>query len=542
MLRIDCTYDNENRWIGGDLDSDGDGQIDVQTRFVYDGNQIVLQFDRTVATAAELADPLTVDDLSHRYLWDPAAVDQLMADEQVTDPDVAGDIVWPLGDHQGTIRDLAVYDPATDTTTVVNHRTFDAYGNLQSQTSATVDCLFAYTGRALDQLTGLQNNLHRWYDPFTKRWISEDLLAFEATDGNLVRYCANNPVNCLDPSGLILFAFDGTENDKDADSDLTNVAKLYEAYIGAKVYIYGVGTKWYDFYKAGSATGFGAKGRVTDMLVKLESYLAKQATLPNGGDKNIDIIGFSRGAAEARDFANRIGKILEKYPSVQIRFIGLFDTVPAIFLLPDSQDLTLKIPKYAQGKVFHAVAAHEHRSTFEMIPITTTDGLQVWFPGAHSDIGGGYHETDLSDITLYWMATHATRLGVPIDMPAIPSKVNWDYYGHDSFRYGHQYSSCLVYRDLPFNAIIHPSLALWETYYSNGRSTFDWKNAGFGEKLTRDPILWYLYLKKELENKQLTIDTSDNFLARQRKSGVYVFLRDFDMIYHRRGAAKHGGF
>ena len=202
MLRIDCTYDNENRWIGGDLDSDGDGQIDSQTRFIYDGNQIVLQFDRTVATAAELADPLTVDDLSHRYLWDPAAVDQLMADEQVTDPAVAGDIVWPLGDHQGTIRDLAVYDPATDTTTVVNHRTFAAYGNLQSQTSATVDCLFAYTGRALDQLTGLQSNLHRWYDPATGRWMSEDPIGFEGRDGNLYAYVGNGPVNGVDPSGL----------------------------------------------------------------------------------------------------------------------------------------------------------------------------------------------------------------------------------------------------------------------------------------------------------------------------------------------------
>ena len=103
------------------MDLDADGQIDTRTRFAYDGNQIVMQFDRTVATAAELAEPLTVDDLSHRYLWDPAAVDQLMADEQVTDPDVAGDIIWPLGDHQGTIRDLAVYDPATDTTTVTVH-------------------------------------------------------------------------------------------------------------------------------------------------------------------------------------------------------------------------------------------------------------------------------------------------------------------------------------------------------------------------------------------------------------------------------------
>ncbi len=133
---VDYLYDTENLWIGRDVDLDADGQIDTRTRFAYDGNQIVLQFDRALAPSDDSADPLTQDHLSHRYLWNPAAVDQLMADEQVTNPAVAADILWPLADHLGTIRDLAVYDPATDTTTVVNHRTFDAYGNLQSQTSA----------------------------------------------------------------------------------------------------------------------------------------------------------------------------------------------------------------------------------------------------------------------------------------------------------------------------------------------------------------------------------------------------------------------
>ncbi len=28
---------------------------------------------------------------------------------------------------------------------------------------------------------------------------------------------------------------------------------------------------------------------------------------------------------------------------------------------------------------------------------------QVWFPGVHSNIGGGYDDAELSDITLAWM-------------------------------------------------------------------------------------------------------------------------------------------
>ncbi len=203
---IDYLYDTENRWIGRDVDLDADGQIDSQTRFAYDGNQIVLQFDRAIAPTDDPADPLTQEHLSHRYLWDPAAVDQLMADEHVTTPDSPGSILWPLADHLGTIRDLAAHDSSADATTIVNHRVFDAYGNLQSQTSATVDCLFGFTGRPLDQTTGLQNNLHRWYDAATGRWMSEDPIGFEGRDGNLSAYVGNGPLNGVDPLGLAVYA------------------------------------------------------------------------------------------------------------------------------------------------------------------------------------------------------------------------------------------------------------------------------------------------------------------------------------------------
>ncbi|MDZ7619215.1 MAG: RHS repeat-associated core domain-containing protein [Patescibacteria group bacterium] len=201
---IDFLYDTENRWIGRDVDLDADGNIDTRTRFAYDGNQIVMQFDRAIAATDDPAEPLTLENLSHRYLWNPAAVDQLMADEHVTTPDTPGTILWPLADHLGTIRDLAAYDPATATTTVVNHRTFDAYGNLQSQTSTNPahDTLFAFTGRPLDEATGLQNNLPRWYDPAVGRWMTEDPIGFEGKDGNLYAYVGNGPVNATDPSGL----------------------------------------------------------------------------------------------------------------------------------------------------------------------------------------------------------------------------------------------------------------------------------------------------------------------------------------------------
>ncbi len=74
------------------------------------------------------------------------------------------DVRWTLTDHQNTVRDLVAYDAAQDEASVINHITYDTYGNILSE-SDTVDHLFAYTGRLFDESTALQNNLNRWYDP-----------------------------------------------------------------------------------------------------------------------------------------------------------------------------------------------------------------------------------------------------------------------------------------------------------------------------------------------------------------------------------------
>jgi hypothetical protein len=44
---------------------------------------------------------------------------------------------------------------------------------------------------------------------------------------------------------------------------------------------------------------------------------------------------------------------------------------------------------------------------------------QVWFCGAHSDVGGGYPEVELSDIPLDWMVEKAQTAGLAFDKEAI---------------------------------------------------------------------------------------------------------------------------
>ena len=188
---IEYAYDYQNRWVRKELDADGDGHLDGRRIFAYDGNQIILDFQR------DGSNDLQIGHLEQRYLWGPA-VDQILAEEEV-DGGTDDMVQWALTDHLNTVRDIAKYDPGTDTTSVVNHLAYDAFGNVTSETDPTVDSLFLYTARPFDEDTGLQNNLNRWYDPAVGRWLSEDPIE---ADDNLYRYCGNSPAIYVDPTGL----------------------------------------------------------------------------------------------------------------------------------------------------------------------------------------------------------------------------------------------------------------------------------------------------------------------------------------------------
>ena len=162
---------------------------------------------------------LTASNLSHRYLWQPQAVDQLMADEQLLaasgggyDQSQPGNVVWPLADQLGTIRDLTTNDAQTGVTSVANHRSYDTYGNLKSQTNAAVDCLFGFAGLAFDRASETYRSATRRYAPLAGRWLEKDWIAFNGGDTNTSRYCGDSPTNATDPSGTASIS-DGTYPD-----------------------------------------------------------------------------------------------------------------------------------------------------------------------------------------------------------------------------------------------------------------------------------------------------------------------------------------
>ena len=154
-VRAAVAQKRRKQWFLTPFSPNASGLIEHETRFAYDGNQIVLQFDEDCSGPTQM----TNANLSHRYLWQPNAVDQLLADEQVTSPNATGSVVYPLTDQEGReIHNLAVATLNSSTglmnTTVVNHIVYNAFGKVVSSVNPvtnaapTVKCLFGYTRKS----------------------------------------------------------------------------------------------------------------------------------------------------------------------------------------------------------------------------------------------------------------------------------------------------------------------------------------------------------------------------------------------------------
>jgi uncharacterized protein (DUF2235 family) len=256
----------------------------------------------------------------------------------------------------------------------------------------------------------------------------------------------------------------------------TNVAKIYAALLDEapgiqdqdtvhqhKYYHPGVGTAPNLVDKAiGGGAGLGLNQNIMSGYRNLcDNY--------ESGDE-IFLFGFSRGAYTARSLAGLVGRCglldtaglddAEVWPRIEklfsqgyrkrvdrsawseqgwmfhrtpegsqtipVRFVGVWDTVGALGI-PDNLAV-LNLLDARKDYTFydtslgghiqtarHALALDEKRATFQPTLWTEEDGRdmkQIWFPGVHSDVGGGYAETGLSDGALEWMIGEAETCGL----------------------------------------------------------------------------------------------------------------------------------
>ena len=254
----------------------------------------------------------------------------------------------------------------------------------------------------------------------------------------------------------------------------TNVAKIYNAISKTdaqgteqrRYYHSGVGTEGSRFERfMGGALGDGLDKNIKSAY----KWLAQNYSV---GD-NIYIFGFSRGAYTARyvagmvcsyglaDFSSinlsddemwkRVDRVFEAdranadpltiadivffntlagqspKDTTPVHFLGVWDTVGALGI-PNDMAL-LKLLDNIDAHQFqdtvlsdtvlharHALAMDEQRETFTPTLWANADKhpdvKQIWFAGVHSDVGGGYIQTGLSDIALSWMMEEAKALGL----------------------------------------------------------------------------------------------------------------------------------
>jgi uncharacterized protein (DUF2235 family) len=232
----------------------------------------------------------------------------------------------------------------------------------------------------------------------------------------------------------------------DRDADGVEQVLHYEA---------GVGTRRSERL-LGGGFGYGLSRNVLDAYRFLvDAY--------EPGDQ-LFLLGFSRGAYTARSVAGLIrnagilrrderGRIDQAYalyrdphrdtePSgiaselfrrsyaygeTPIDFIGVWDTVGALGIPIDGfrPPLLSRMWSFHDTRLsrvvrhaYHAVAIDERRAPFRPTLWERAENAgdqvleQTWFAGVHCDVGGGYRDPELSEITLLWMAERARGCGL----------------------------------------------------------------------------------------------------------------------------------
>jgi RHS repeat-associated protein len=157
----------------------------VVTKYVYDGWNVVQERDSKNKVTANMLEGPGLDQWLSRIPVSGSAAYYLT--------DALGSTVG-LADPSGVVQTSYTYEPFGKTTV--------------TGTSSTNP--FRFTGREEDS-TGALSLYHyraRYYSPTFGRFLSEDPIGFAGGDANLYGYVGNDPVNGMDPSGLVGYPID----------------------------------------------------------------------------------------------------------------------------------------------------------------------------------------------------------------------------------------------------------------------------------------------------------------------------------------------
>ncbi len=267
----------------------------------------------------------------------------------------------------------------------------------------------------------------------------------------------------------LIVCCDGTWNSP-MEKQETNVVHLLRS-IQPDTQVGGVSIPQISYYHLGVGTGnfldrFLGGGAGIGLSSSVKACYAFLVDNYREGDE-ISLFGFSRGAyvvrsvaglielvgllrkgemfqfAQAWDYyrlprGQRCPAVLDKiapcrHREVEIACLGVWDTVGALGI-PGSRVFSKDYAFHDTSlgahvrHAFQALAIDERRGNFQPAIWVKTDPDQVldqvWFPGVHSNVGGGYRQHGLSDITLLWMLSQLQRYGlIGIDMQPVTDAI-----------------------------------------------------------------------------------------------------------------------
>lgn len=227
----------------------------------------------------------------------------------------------------------------------------------------------------------------------------------------------------------------------------TNIARLHQHYpvqtgfndalALTSLYVSGIGTTTGASDSAFPGLSYGrgrtgVLGKADEAQALLSQCLGQFARLLPPGSLShlqLDLFGFSRGAAAARHFANQVRAIpFEKQFALaadfkcSVEFIGLFDTVAAMGGLEDWGDvgdeinpgLNLYLGPHCAQQVVQLCARDEYRRNFPLTRIAPQWPLDIFLPGAHADLGGGYPVDMLEQVQLTRWQSNLVSPSTPV--------------------------------------------------------------------------------------------------------------------------------
>lgn len=196
---------------------------------------------------------------------------------------------------------------------------------------------------------------------------------------------------------------------------------------GDQIYLYGFSRGAYTVrVLAGVLHEFGLLPSGSENLVPYMMRYASAVRALDGKSKAKQN-SYWRVAREFRQsFARTITQGRRESRTVKVRFLGLWDTVSSVGWVWEPARFAHTANNPGVEVVRHAVALDERRAFFRQNRWTATpkpgqDVAEWWFAGVHSDVGGGYPESEggLWRAPWLWMLLESRRAGLKVRSPAV---------------------------------------------------------------------------------------------------------------------------